>query len=74
MDGHGFSYSDCIVAIKVVANLIFKQNWQVEKDRISKYNAESPDEKTGKLMKSWMLKRELIYWAPYQQKSPFETT
>ena len=52
LDGHVDGYVDCVVALK--ANRIFKQNWQVpvEKDRISKYDAESTEENTAKLMKS----------------------
>ena len=40
LDGHGLSYMDSLVAMKVVANRVFKQDWKLpkEKDRLSKYD------------------------------------
>jgi len=45
MDGEGFSLREIQVALKVVANTIFKTEWKIpeEKDRISKYDHENEE-------------------------------
>ena len=74
LDGHGLSYMDSLVAMKVVANRVFKQNWKLpkEKDRLSKYDQYDDGEALSVTMVLNWLPRTIILTLCRQEKQ-YET-